>query len=208
MNLTELKIYEFVDLVASNSPAPGGGSVAALAAANGVALLAMVARLTVGKKKYAAHDELMKEIIAKADELRQKFSELIQADTEAFNKVSAVFAMPKETDEEKATRKKAMQDALKTAAEVPMEVMEYCHEAIKITCNAVKKSNTNAASDLGVAALMLDAGLKGAWLNVNINLSSIDDMDYANIMYEKGEKILENVVILATKIYKTVLEDM
>ena len=101
MKLTELKMNEFVNLVASNSPAPGGGSVSALLAANGVALLGMVARLTVGKKKYTAHEELMNEILGDADGLKQKLVGLIDADTEAFNKVSAVFSMPNQTDEQK-----------------------------------------------------------------------------------------------------------
>ena len=208
MKLTELKVNEFVELVASSSPAPGGGSVAALSAANGVALLGMVARLTVGKKKYAAHDELMNEILQSADGLKSKLVELINTDTEAFNKVSAVFSMPKETDEEKAARQKAMQEALKAAAEVPFEVMENCLEALKITYNAIGKSNTNAASDLGVAALGLGAGIKGAWLNVKINLSGIKDEAYVNEMTKKGENLLESADNLATKIYENILAEL
>ena len=208
MKLTELKINEFVDLVALNSPAPGGGSVAALAAANGVALLGMVARLTVGKKKYAAHEELMNEILEDADGLKQKLVALIDTDTEAFNKVSAVFSMPKETDEEKASRRKAMQEALKTAAEVPFEVMENCLEALKITYNAVGKSNTNAASDLGVAALGLGAGVKGAWLNVKINLMGIKDEVYVKEITEKGENLLASADNLAAKIYESILAEL
>ena len=206
MKLTELKVNEFVDLVASNSPAPGGGSVAALTAANGVALLCMVARLTMGKKKYAAHEEIMNEILAGADALKEKLVALIDSDTEAYNKVSAVFSMPKETDEEKAARQKAMQEALKSAAEVPLEVMENCLRALKITYNAVGRSNTNAASDLGVAALGLGAGVKGAWLNVKINLSGIKDEAYVNEMTGKGESLLSSADNLATKIYESILE--
>ena len=208
MKLTELKVHEFVDLVSSNSPAPGGGSVAALAAANGAALLGMVARLTVGKKKYAAHEEIISEVLSGADELKQKLVALIDTDTEAFNKVSAVFSMPKETDEEKAARQQAMQDALKSAAEVPFEVMENCVEALKITFNAVGKSNTNAASDLGVAALGLGAGVKGAWLNVKINLSGIKDEAYVAEMTKKGESLLGSADNLATKIYESILEEL
>ena len=208
MILTELDVSVFIDHVASDSPAPGGGSVAALAAANGIALLGMVARLTVGKKKYAAHDELMNEIITEADKLRQKLVALIDSDTEAFKKVSAVFSMPKESDEQKSARQQAMQQALKSAAEVPMEVMENCLIALKITHNALGKSNTNAASDLGVAALMLGAGLKGAWLNVKINLSGIKDAQYTDEMAKKGEKILCGADNLSTKIYDCVLEEL
>ena len=208
MKLTELDVNKFVDLVASNSPAPGGGSVAALAAANGVALLGMVARLTIGKKKYVASEELMNEILEGADNIKQKLVDLITTDTEAFNRVSAVFSMPKETDEDKAARQKSMQEALKSAAEVPFEVMENCFLALKIAYNAVGKSNTNASSDLGVAALMLGAGLKGAWLNVKINLSGIKDTEYVDEMEKKGEKILGAAENLASKIYESVLEEL
>ena len=208
MKLTELKINEFVGHVASNSPAPGGGSVAALMAANGAALLGMVSRLTIGKKKYAAHEELMDDILESADELKQKLVALIDTDTEAYNKVSAVFSMPKQTDEEKTARQTAMQEALKTAAEVPLEVMGNCLEALKITNNAVGKSNANAASDLGVAALTLAAGIKGAWLNVKINLSGIKDEAYIKEMTEKGESLLGNAETLATEIYESILRDL
>ena len=208
MKLTDLKVNEFVDLVASSSPAPGGGSVAALAAANGIALLGMVARLTIGKKRYAAHEELMNEILGGADDLKQKLIALIDADTEAFNKVSAVFSMPKETDEEKAARQIAMQETLKSAAEVPFEVMETCLQALKITYNAVGKSNENAASDLGVAALCLGAGVKGAWLNVKINLSGIKDESYVNDMTEKGERLQGSAENLTSKIYESILAEL
>ena len=208
MKLTELKVNEFIELVASNSPAPGGGSVAALSAANGAALLGMVARLTVGKKKYAEHDELMNELLEGADKLKQKFISLIDTDTDAFNKVSAVFSMPKETDEEKSARQQAMQEALKSAAEVPYEVMESCLEALKLTYNAVGKSNTNAASDLGVAALGLGAGVRGAWLNVKINLAGIKDETYVNELTKKGESLLDSADNLASKIYESILEGL
>ena len=208
MKLTALDLKEFATLVASNSPAPGGGSVSALAAANGAALLCMVANLTIGKKKYAEHDENMREILAKASDLKDKLVELIDTDTEAFNEVSAVFSMPKETDEEKKARQNAMQDALKRAASVPLEVMENCSLALKLTFNAVGKSNTNCASDLGVAALGLAAGVKGAWLNVKINLSGIKDDEFVAKLTEQGENILEGAENLAEKIYETILAEL
>ena len=208
MKLADMTVKEFARLVASNSPAPGGGSVAALMAANGAALLGMVARLTTGKKKYAAHEELMKEILIKSDKIYEKFVHLIDTDTEAFNKVSAVFSMPKETDEEKAARQEAMQDALKAAASVPVEVMESCFTALKLTYNAVGKSNANAASDLGVAALALGAGIKGAWLNVKINLAGIKDEVFVKELTEKGENLLQSADNLASKIYEIILADL
>ena len=208
MKLTELKVSELVDLVAQDSPAPGGGSVAALVAANGVALLGMVARLTKGKKKYLAHEELMDEILEAAGGLKQELLALVDTDTEAFNRVSAVFSMPKSTDEDRAARQAAMQEALKVAAEVPIEVMEKCLQALKITYNALGKSNTNAASDLGVAAICLAAGVKGAWLNVKINLSGIKDESFVSNMTEKGIGYLGSADNLATKIYESTLAEL
>lgn len=206
MTLTNLTVNEFIEKVASKSPAPGGGSVAAVTAAQGIALTKMVTGLTIGKKKYAEFDEIMKEISKKAEELTNKLIEYVNKDTEAYNNVSAVFSMPKETDEEKKKRTKAMQEALKTAAVVPFEVMELCHEALILTEKCIGKSNTNAISDLGVAALNLDAGTKGAWLNVKINLSGIKDPDFVNEYAAKGEEICKIANELSTKIYSQVLE--
>ena len=204
MKLTERQVSSFIDSVASSAPAPGGGSVSALMSACGISLLSMVARLTIGKKKYAEHDELMKELLQKADELKEKLTEQIDLDTEAFNKVSAVFSMPKETDEEKKARQSAMQDALKIAAAVPLEVMEYSAKALELTESALGKSNINAASDLGVAALSLLAGLKGAWLNVKINIAGIKDEAYVKDATAKGESILMQAEKAAAKIYENI----
>ena len=112
MKLVEMKVNEFVDLMASDEPAPGGGAAPALEGAQGAALTAMVCALTVGKKKYADVQELAIESQKKGNELKAQFVDVIDRDTEAFNAVSAVFAMPKDTDEEKAARKAAMQEAL------------------------------------------------------------------------------------------------
>ena len=124
MKLVEMKVNEFVDLMASDEPAPGGGSAAALEGALGAALTAMVCALTVGKKKYADVQELAIESQKKGNEHKAQFVDVIDRDTEAFNAVSAVFAMPKDTDEEKAARKAAMQEALKGCTKTPFEMME------------------------------------------------------------------------------------
>lgn len=205
MKLTEMQVGGFVEQVASDSPAPGGGSVAALMAAGGAALLAMVAKLTVGKKKYQEHDALMREVSQKADGLARRLSELVDEDTEAFNKVSAVFSMPKQTDDEKKARTRAMQEALKAAAEVPMTVMETCLESLELAESALGKSNASAASDLGVAALGLLAGIKGAWLNVKINVSGIKDEAYAKGMAEKGGALVSRAEALSAKVHDGVL---
>ena len=189
--LAELKISEFIDLLGSNAPAPGGGSAAALSAAMGAALTNMVCALTTGKKKYAEHEALVREISDEIKTITAHLQENIDRDTEAYNGVSAVFAMPKDTDEEKAARSQAMQNALKHAALVPFEVMGLCHDALILTKRAVGHSNPNAASDLGVAALTLCAGLKGAWFNVLINLSGIKDRDFVNRYKGQGQAVVE-----------------
>ncbi|MCL2573163.1 MAG: cyclodeaminase/cyclohydrolase family protein [Defluviitaleaceae bacterium] len=190
MKLTDMKLHEFCAALASKEPAPGGGSASANMAAMGISLLGMVANLTVGKKKYAEHEELMQGIISEADKLREQLVEAIDRDTEAYNGVSAVFAMPKETDEEKVARSAAMQAALKVATQVPYEVMGLCHAALALAGKAVGKANSNAASDLGVAAHALQAGLHGAWMNVLINLGGLKDEEFAEAKREGGEKMV------------------
>ena len=208
MKLVEMKVNEFVDLMASDEPAPGGGSAAALEGALGAALTAMVCALTVGKKKYADVQELAIESQKKGNELKAQFVDVIDRDTEAFNAVSAVFAMPKDTDEEKAARKAAMQEALKGCTKTPFEMMELACQALELTRSVVGKLNASAASDLGVAALSLRAGIQGAWLNVLINIGSLKNKDLAADYKKKGEEMLAKALPLADKIYENVLAQM
>ena len=208
MKLTEMKLDEFCAALASKEPAPGGGSASANMAAMGAGLLAMVANLTLGKKKYAEHQELMQEIITEADSLRQRLTDAIDRDTEAYNGVSAVFAMPKETDDEKTARAAAMQTALKAATEVPYEVMELCQAAIMLAARAVGKANTNAASDLGVAAHSLLAGAHGAWMNVLINLGGIKDEVFVAAKKSGGKNIIADVEKVAKSIIEYVMSEI
>ena len=185
MKLVEMKVNEFVDLMASDEPAPGGGSAAALEGALGAALTAMVCALTVGKKKYADVQELAIESQKKGNELKAQFVDVIDRDTEAFNAVSAVFAMPKDTDEEKAARKAAMQEALKGCTRTPFEMME-----------------------LACQALGLKAAIQGAWLNVLINIGGIQDQAFADEYRQKGQALLDKALPLADAIYQEVLESL
>ena len=208
MKLTDMTLTAFSDLLASDAPAPGGGSAAALGGALGTALTGMVASLTVGKKKYAEHEELMQEIIAGAEEVRRQFVDVIDRDTEAFNGVSAVFTMPKDTDGQKAARKQAMQQALQACTLTPFEMMCCALSALELTGRALGKSNTNAASDLGVAALNLKAAVQGAWLNILINISGIEDQEFVAKYRSEGEAILAKALPLADHIYETVLSSL
>ena len=201
MKLVDLSITEFAKVLGSDAPAPGGGSAAALSAANGISLTKMVCELTIGKKKYAEFEDHIKGVHEKSAHLQDQL-------LEAFNVVSAVFDLPKETEEEKATRREAMQQALKQATESPFSMMELIVEALKTTKEAVGKSNTNAASDLGVAALNLKAGLQGAWLNVLINISGIKDQDFVQEYHGKGLKLLQTGSDLADNIYQIILESL
>ena len=206
MKLVEMKVNEFVDLMASDEPAPGGGSAAALEGALGAALTAMVCALTVGKKKYADVQELAIESQKKGNELKAQFVDVIDRDTEAFNAVSAVFAMPKDTDEEKAARKAAMQEALQGCTKTPFEMMELSLEALRLTDGLVDRSNASAASDLGCAALHLGSAVQGAWLNVLINLGSIRDAAFAAQYRTRGQILLDEALPLAQSIYDRVLK--
>ena len=163
----------FLGELASGSPTPGGGSVAALCGALGAALNSMVANLTIGKKKYADYDAEMKEALAGAETLRLELTQMIDEDAAVFNKVMVALKMPKETDAEKASRKTALQQALVDAATVPLAVMEMCVGVIRMAKPVAEHGNVNAVSDAGVAALVARAGVHAAGLNVRINLGGI-----------------------------------
>ncbi|MDR1377335.1 MAG: cyclodeaminase/cyclohydrolase family protein [Synergistaceae bacterium] len=178
MFLTEMTLKDFTEKLASDAPAPGGGSAAALSGALGAALVSMVCNLTVGKPKYAEYEPLVKKTLASADELKTKLLDAIQKDTDAFDAVIAAFGMPKGTDEEKALRGAAIQAAYKAAIASPEATAEYCLAVIKLAEPLMGKSNVNAVSDLSVGAAQAYAGLKGAMANVGINLPSVKDTVY------------------------------
>ena len=205
MKLSELKVTEFCDLLASDAPAPGGGSTAALEGALGAALTAMVCGLTKGKKKFAEFNDLAVEAEVKALALKDRFVDVMDRDTEAFNVVSAAFGMPKETDEEKAARSAAIQKGLEGCTATPFEMMEIAVETLELTDSILGKSNDSAASDLGVSALSLRAAVQGAWLNVLINIGSLKNKELAEDYRVKGEALLAKALPLADKIYAEVV---
>lgn len=208
MKLVEMQINNFIAVLGSDTPAPGGGSASALAAAQGIALTKMVTELTIGKKKYAEFEDEIELLQKKAKSLQEGLLRAIDEDTEAFNQVSAVFGLPKTTEEEKKARREAMQSALKGAAVTPFSMMEKIVDALKVTQAAVGKSNTNAASDLGVAALNLKAALQGAWLNVLINLASIKDEMFVRQYRKAGESLVEEGSKIADATYQQILESL
>ena len=186
MSLADRTVTRFSELLSSGAPAPGGGSAAALEAALGAGLVAMVCRLTADKAQFAPHREALLEVTERAEALRRQLLEAMERDTESFLQVSGAFALPKGTEEEKAARSAAIQRGLEACTKTPLEVMELAASA-----------NESAASDLGVAALSLQAGLRGAWLNVCINVESLRDKALAQSCRERGEALLSRALPLA-----------
>ena len=204
MKLSELSIEKYMDNLSSDSPAPGGGSAAALCGAQGASLAAMVAGLTIGKKKYEAQQIFCLEARERALALSKKLTVQIDLDTEAFNKVSAAFKLPKESEEDKAARRRAIAAATLEATRVPFGTMELALECLKLAKELVGNSNASAVSDLGVAALNLLCCLKGAWLNVLINLEGIGDENEARGFSQNGEAIVAEGENIANGIYEAV----
>ncbi len=200
--LSDLTVRSFADLVASDAPAPGGGSVAALYGAIGSALTAMVAGLTQGRKKYAAFAENAFAVQAKCMDLKERFLDVMHRDTLAFNVVSKAYGMPRDTDEEKAVRRSAIQEGLKGCTKTPLEMMELCEEAIAFTRSLLSVGfNETSASDLGVSVLSFQSAVQGAWLNVLINLGSLKDEAFVAEYKAKGQGILERVLKEAADLY-------
>ena len=173
--LVEMDITEFLDELASSSPAPGGGSVAALAGALGAALSTMVCNLTIGKDQYEEVQKDMTLIMKKSETIRKTLMQLIDKDTEAFNEVMKAFKLPKGTDKQKEERSQVIQQAFKTAASVPLETARVCLKVLDIAQAVAEKGNQNSITDAGVSALTAHAGVQAAILNVKINLQSIKD---------------------------------
>ena len=204
MELSELTVRSFANLLGSDAPAPGGGSASALAGSLGAALIAMVNALTLGRKKYADYQAISQECFEQASALKENFLNAMEKDTEVFNEFSAAMALPKETPEEKAVRSAAMQEALKRCIESPLHMMELCLEAVKLADGSIGKTNVNALSDLGVSALMLSTAVQGAWLNVLINLGGLKDEAAAAAYRTKGEELLHDTVSLCGIVYEKI----
>ncbi|MBS9776021.1 MAG: cyclodeaminase/cyclohydrolase family protein [Fusobacterium sp.] len=182
MKLVEMDLIKFLDTVDSDSPAPGGGSVAALASSLGVSLSRMVAYLSFGKKKYEAlADDVKTGFVKNFDELlkiKDELNALIDKDSEAYNTVMAAFKLPKETDEEKAVRSAEIQRCTKLAIQTPYDIVVLSGKAISLLGTILDNGNQNAITDIGVGTMLLMTGLEGGILNVKVNLSSIKDEEY------------------------------
>jgi methenyltetrahydrofolate cyclohydrolase len=189
--LTKMNIKTFLDELASNSPAPGGGSVAALSGALAAALTSMVCNLTIGKQGYESVETEIQEVLQKSESLRKHLTELIEKDTDAFNDVMTALKMPKETDEEKKIRQSTMQTSFKHAAQIPLETARTCTQVFDIAHIIAEKGNKNSISDAAVAVLMAQAGVQAAVMNVRINLNSIKDTEFVSRVSSEVDKLLQ-----------------
>lgn len=201
--LKDLSIEEFAALAAFDAPAPGGGSVSAVAGALAAALAEMVANLTVGKAKYADAEEEMKEIAAKGAEIRKTLVDDIERDSESFTLYMKALGMPKDTEEQKAVRREAMQNGLKEAARVPLSVARTAAEIFPLAEAVIARGNTNAVTDGLVAAMMARTAVIGALFNVKINLGSIKDEEFRAEMEKEVSRLEAEAVEYEKRILKS-----
>jgi len=206
VKFAEMPCNEFVDKLASKSPVPGGGGVAALVGAIGTALSSMVCNLTTGKKKYAEFENDIQRILKKAAKIQQDLMQMIDEDAENFLPLSKTYGMPKDTEEERRLKEETLEKALKQACEVPVRIVKSCYDAIKLHEELVDKGSRLAISDVGVGVQCLRAAIISGWLNIIININSIKDQDYVNKVKQETEGLVKEGVIIADNVYKKVEE--
>lgn len=200
--LVNMKLTEFADETASESPAPGGGSVSAYAGALGISLATMVANLSSHKKGWDERWEEFSNWAEKGQLLKDELVQLVDADTLAFNRIMQAMGLPKGTDEEKAARKQAIQDATKYAIEIPFRVMQTAYAGMEVIKAMVETGNPNSITDAGVGALCARTAVIGAFMNVRINATGYDDKVFVTEIINKGKEIENKAIALEAEIIK------
>lgn len=203
--LDNYKVNDFIDLLGSNAPAPGGGAAASLTAAIGIALSEMVLSLSIDNKKFADDIERLTRWKKQANDLAGQCLFGMDKDAEAYKIVNAAYKLPRESEEEKSYRKSEIQKSLVIGATPPIELMELALSCLKLTEQLIDNTTKMAVSDLGVAAVNLNGAIKGAWLNVLININSIEDEKVAGDFRLRGEKVLRKADALSDEIYEAVV---
>lgn len=201
-------IDDFILDLSSKDPVPGGGGASALASAIGAALGGMVASLTIGKEEYASVEGELTRLKTRVYNLQKEFLELIEKDAVVFSKLSSVYKMHSETEEEKANKERMKDSALKECTDVPLSIMKKSCEAIEIMEDFAKKGNKQVISDAGCGVVLCKAGLQSAWLNVCINTKAMKDRKYARKIDEEGIKLLRDYLLKADKIYGMVEKEL
>ena len=198
-----LRVY--LEDAASNKPAPGGGSVSACAGALGAALVSMVCNLTRGREKYAAVETEIVQLVEASEVARARLEQLLVEDTTAYNGVITAFKMPKDSDEEKTARKAAVQAGLIVAADVPLEICKVAVEVCRLSKIAAGLGNPQAVTDAGIGAILGEAAVVGAALNVRINLGSIEDCDYTSAAAAQIDAIQAEAAALRAEVLEITL---
>ena len=206
--LVDLTVKEFLNKMAGSDPVPGGGSIAALNGAIASALAAMVANLTIGKKGYEEHEELMQHIAGVALQEQNTFIEDIDRDSEAYDSVFACFKMPKATDEEKASRSAAIQEATRHAALIPMEVARKALEVMPVIADIARLGNRNAITDACVAMMAARSAVLGALLNVRINLGVLKDKEFVQELQAEADRIEQTACRKEKELLDAVNQDL
>ncbi|MBR6800817.1 MAG: cyclodeaminase/cyclohydrolase family protein [Eubacteriaceae bacterium] len=206
MKYIDYRLQDFVNESFSKSPTPGGGAVSAIAASLGAALGGMVCNLTIGKKKYAIHEERLEDIIGKLRVLTDEMMSFVDKDAENFIPLSKAYALPSSTEEEKENKKKAINAAIEIACEVPKEIVKKSYEAIVLLENLSDKCSPLVISDVGVGVLLLKSGLVGGWMNVLVNIMMFDDEDYARNIKNELMPLVTYGTIVCDRVYKYVEE--
>jgi glutamate formiminotransferase / formiminotetrahydrofolate cyclodeaminase len=204
--LVSMALNDFADETASESPAPGGGSIAAYVGALGASLATMVANLSSHKKGWDERWEEFSKWAEKGQQCKNELLQLVDADTAAFNKIMEAFVLPKSTAEEKATRTEAIQQATKFAIEIPFKVMQTAAAGMELVNAMASTGNPNSVSDAGVGALCIRSAVMGAYMNVRINAASYNDKNYVNDIVAKGKTIEDDIIKQEAAILKLVNE--
>lgn len=204
--LVSMALTAFADETASESPAPGGGSIAAYIGALGAALATMVANLSSHKKGWDERWEEFSDWAEKGETYKNELIKLVDADTKAFNQIITAFGLPKATAEEKIARTKAIQDATKFAIEIPFKVMQTAYASLEVIKAMAEIGNPNSVSDAGVAALCIRSAVMGAFMNVRINAAGYDDKDYIKDIVAKGKEIEDKTVAMEAEVLTVVNE--
>ena len=206
--IESMTIQEFLDVLSSKEPVPGGGGASALAGALGNALGQMVANLTIGKKKYALVEDEIKELAERMKGIQGQFTQLADQDAKVFAPLAKCYSLPSGTEEEKAYKAEVMEARLLDASLVPMEIMEKAAEMLEIMDILADKGSRMAVSDVGVGVQFIRTALLGAVMNVYINTKSMKNREKAEEMNEKAERLIREGTEAADRIYQKVLEQL
>lgn len=204
MNLIEERVNEFVLKLSSKAPIPGGGGASALAGALGIALGGMVANLTLGNKRYAEVEAQMQALKVSAYRVQQELMDLVQKDADAFAPLAGAYRMPTDTEEERESKSRVMEVALKDAALAPLEIMRKCGDALDLMVSFAEMGSKLALSDAACGAALCRAAMSSAWLNVCVNTRSLRDRDFAGRLNAEGQALIKKYEPLAEKVYRDI----